>query len=198
MTWQDIKGYEGKYQASFDGQIRRIHKTTAPRILQPYRKRTGNKNAVKQWLFVKLTDANGKTKECAVHRVVAEVFWGDCPEGCVVRHKNELLTDNCAANLEYISRRELGRLTGASARRKPVVKINKNGEIIGNYSSARACGRKNFMSYQTIIDRCNNMCKKSIFAPDGNIYAWDDNDEDAKSLGKLLRRVKNENMEANA
>ena len=186
--WQEVKGYDGKYQASFEGQIRRIYKTASPRILQPYKKKTGNKNAARRWLFVKLTDKNGKTKECAVHRIIAEVFWGSCPDGCVVRHKNELLTDNCAANLEYISRRELGRLTGASARRKPVVKINKKGEIIGNYSSARACGRKNFMSYQTIIDRCNGKTW-TIFAPDGYAYSWDDDD---KILNSALQKVEAE------
>ena len=188
--WQDIKGYEGKYQVSFEGEIRRIYKNTPPRILKPYTKKGGSKTrgAAKNWRYVHLTNAAGVTSEVVVHRVVTETFWGPCPEGHVVWHKNGLAYDNSAGNLEYITKQRLGELTGASANRRPVVKINAAGDIVACYSSARACARKNFMSYQTIIDRCNGKTW-TIFAPDGYAYSWDDDEE---ILNSALRKVEAE------
>lgn len=41
------------------------------------------------------------------------------------------------------------------------------------YSSAREAARRNFMSYQTVIDLCNGKVKRGK-APDGFVYEWDD------------------------
>ena len=37
----------------------------------------------------------------------------------------------------------------------------------------REAARENFMSYQTVMDRCNGKVK-GPFAPDGYAYAWED------------------------
>ena len=54
----------------------------------------------------------------------------------------------------YIKKDELGKMTGKLSRSRPVIKIDITGEIVDAYSSARAAGRENHMSYQTVIDRC--------------------------------------------
>lgn len=177
--WIDIEGYEGKYQVSYEGDIRRLYKNTKPRLLTPYIR----KNA-RQILFVGLTK-DGIKKEIAVHSIVAKAFLKPPKEGEVLYHVNGLITDNWASNLEYIDRVKLGKMTGAESRRKGVVKIDSNGEEVDFYPSARQAAKENFMSYQTIIDRCNRKVK-SPFAPDGYAYAWEDCEVSVKHAMKKI------------
>ena len=141
-----------------------------------------------QRLVVKLT-RDGKAKEEIVISVMARTFLGPRPEGHVPYHKNGIQSDNYINNIAYISKKDLGKLTGKNSRRKPVAKINKNGEIIEFYSSAREAARKNYMSYQTVIDRCNGKCK-SAFAPDGYAYAWED---ERVSMRNAIAKIEKEN-----
>lgn len=191
-TWVDIEGYHGKYQINHKGEIRRVYKNGKVRLLTPYTSSKGSKNikATKQKLYIGLTDNTGKKKEHFVHILVAKHFLPAPEEGQVVYHVNGVLDDNWVNNLRYIDRRSLGRITGPSSKRRPVVKIDKTGEIVDHYPSAREAAKNNFMSRQTITDRCNLIsCNRSIFAPDGYAYAWDD---DEKSLDAVLTRIKEE------
>lgn len=183
-TWKDIPGYDGKYQVDIEGNIRRVYKSGKTRPMTAYKKSmTGS-----QRLIVKLTKC-GKPKEVIVLQVVARTFLGACPAGCVPYHKNGVQSDNYVNNIGYINRTELGRLTGAKARRKPVAKIDCSGEAVEIYSSAREAAKRNHMSYQTVIDRCNGKCK-SAFAPDGYAYAWEDKEV---SMRHAIRKIEQHN-----
>lgn len=162
--WKDIKGYKGKYQVSYQGKVRRLYKSGKTRELTPYIKKNARE------IFVVGLTIDGKKKEHAVHILVAQAFLGEPEAGQVTYHKNGMIRDNWASNLEYIDRKSLGKMTGASSRRKSVAKINEDGEIVDVYSSARHAARENYMSYQTIMDRCNRKVN-SAFAPDGHAYA---------------------------
>ena len=105
-------------------------------------------------------------------------------------HKNGSFTDNAANNLEALSRREVGRKYGVRSKKQSVVKISPEGEEVEIYYSAREAARKNFMSYQTIIDRCNGLVKKSA-APDGFDYAWEDSAVSIRKAKERLKRVQN-------
>lgn len=87
--------------------------------------------------------------------------------------QNGDLQDDNVNNLALIDRKRLGELTGAKARRRPVAKKEAWGGIVEVYSSAREAARRNFMSYQTVIDLCNGKVKRGK-APDGFVYEWDD------------------------
>ena len=165
-TWRDIQGYDGRYQVDREGNIRRVFPSGKTRLLQPHHK----KMAGSQRLIVHLSH-NGKQKEVIVMQIVARAFLGPCPKGCVPYHKNGCQSDNYVNNIAYIDRRQLGKMTGAMSRRKPVAKIDQNGEIVDVYSSAREAARKNYMGYQSVIDRCNGKIKR--IAPDGYFYKWD-------------------------
>ena len=135
-------------------------------------------------MIVKLT-RDGKSREEIVMQLIAKTFLGVPPLGHVAYHKNGCQYENHIQNISYISKCELGKRTGAKSRRQPVAKIDCNGEVVEVYSSAREAARKNYMSYQTIIDRCNRKCK-STFAPDGYAYAWDDKEI---SMRYALRKI---------
>ena len=163
-TWKDIPGYCGKYQADWEGNVRRLYSSGKSKLMTAYpKKSTRNKRFV-----VKLT-MDGKAKEVTLLEIVAKTFLGPIPRGYVPYHKNGIQSDNYINNIAYISRKDLGKRTGAKGRRKPVVKIDVYGEFVEFYSSAREAARRNYMSYQTVIDRCNGKCK-SAFAPDGFAY----------------------------
>ena len=140
-----------------------------------------------QRLVVKLTDDNGKAREVILIQIMAKAFLGPVPEGYVPYHKNGCQSDNYIQNIAYISREELGKRTGSKSRRKAVVKIDLLGEIVDVYSSAREAARKNFMSRQTITDRCNGKCK-SAFAPDGYAYAWEDSEVSMRHAIKKIEK----------
>ena len=167
-TWKDIPGYDGKYQADTEGNVRRVYESGKTRLMTPYHKKMRGS----QRLVVKLT-IDSKSKEEILLQLIARTFLGEPPKGCVPYHRNGCQSDNYVNNIAYISRKELGKKTGKRSRSMAVVKIDASGEVVDVYSSAREAGRKNFMSYQTIIDRCNRKCK-SAFAPDGYAYAWED------------------------
>lgn len=179
-TWKDIPGYDGKYQADTEGNVRRVYKGGKTRLMHPYHKKMSGS----QRLVVKLT-RNGRSKEEILLQIIARTFLGEPPKGCVPYHRNGCQSDNYVNNIAYINRQELGKKTGKRSRSMAVVKIDLNGEIADVYASAREAGRKNFMSYQTIIDRCNGKCK-SAFAPDGYAYAWEDKEV---SMRRAIRKI---------
>lgn len=182
-TWRNIPGYNGKYQVDMEANIRRVYPSGKTRAMTPYHKKMSGS----QRLVVKLTDGNGKSKEVILMQIMARTFLGPVPDGCVPYHKNGCQSDNYIQNIAYISRKELGKKTGSKSRRKAVVKIDILGEIVDVYSSAREAAKKNFMSKQTITDRCNGKCK-GAFAPDGYAYAWEDSEVSMKHAIKKIEQ----------
>lgn len=168
--WTPLPDFIGIYEISYHGKIRRTYKNGKYKIMY----QTVDHNGVPT---VQLTDLDGHRKEYRVHVLMAKTFLPPKPHPqMVLYHRNEIKKDNVIGNIDWISRSKLGKKTGGNSRRKPVVKKDKIGEIIEFYPSARDAARNNFMSYQTVIDRCNGKCK-SIFAPDGYKYEWDDVEE---------------------
>lgn len=163
-TLRDIPGYAGKYRANPQGQIVRVYGSGKMKLLTQY--------ASHNKFMVKLT-IGGKSKEIPAATVILLTFRGACPEGMVPYHKNSVKSDNRLENLGYITKQELGSKTGHKSRSQSVFKVNPDGEAVEVYYSAREAARKNHMSYQTVMDRCNGRVKKP-FALDGHTYVWED------------------------
>lgn len=167
--WRNIPGYGGKYRASKAGDIQRVFSSGLVRDMTPYRKRS---KPLRNRLFVKLT-INGKSKEVALLKIMAETRHDNKDKNLVPYHKNRIVTDNHADNIGFISRSELGKMTGHMAnKRKCVVKVDENGNEVEIYRSAREAARQNNMSYQTVLDRCHNKVKNP-FALDGFTYKFE-------------------------
>lgn len=176
--WRDIPGYNGAYQISWEGKVRTWrwrgdHFLKQPRLMIPYiRKPRGKANRRSAREYVKLTDRNGVSRDVSVLGLMVKVWLGGCPKGMVPYHKNGITSDHCASNIGFATRKKLGKLTGAKASRMPVAKVDRNGEIVDLYPSARAAARANHMSYQAVLDRCNGKIKKP-YALDGHTYIFD-------------------------
>lgn len=174
--YRNVPGFKGTVQANYKGELRRVYKTVTRQIARYMR--NGK-------LICKINK-----KEYIVARLVYSAFYGPIKDGYNVIHKNGVQTDAYISNLELLSKQQLGNRFGGNSKSMTVVKIDQNGEIVDFYKSARECARKNYMSYQTIIDRCNGKVK-SAFAPDGYAYAWEDKE---KSMREAIRKVEEEKL----
>jgi len=172
-TWRMIPGYGDMYEISFEGEVRsyrggRWGRLKSPKILTPYLRKKGAKSKNR---FVKLTDEKGHAHDVPVLNLIVDVWLGGRPAGKVAYHKNGDTSDSSVQNIGFITRKELGKKTGAEAKRKPVAKVSREGEQVAFYRSARAAAKVNHMSYQTVLDRCNGKVKKP-FELDGHNYIF--------------------------
>ncbi|MGB4655848.1 MAG: NUMOD4 motif-containing HNH endonuclease [Bacteroidales bacterium] len=111
-VWQDIPGYEDKYQASTCGRIRSLdrfvrgvcHFTSK----EFYRKIKGRVLRPGQYCesgHISVVLEKG-TPGKPVHKLVARTSLGVCPENCEVLHGNGNPKDNRVENLRYGTRTE--------------------------------------------------------------------------------------------
>lgn len=90
--WKDIKGYEGLYQASNQGNIRNAQTWV---VLRP----ANNNN---KYPTVSLSK-NGEKHSKNVHKLIASTFIPNPLNLPQVNHKDEDKTNNCVDNLEWCS-----------------------------------------------------------------------------------------------
>lgn len=99
--WKDVIGYEGIYQVSSLGRVKRVaggHGATPGRVLKPIKHPNG-------YLQVCLY-RDKKVSRKYVHRLVLEAHVGPAPEGCEGNHKSGDKTDNRIGNLGWVTRSE--------------------------------------------------------------------------------------------
>ena len=134
MIWKDVKGYEGLYQISDNGQLKHLcgRYVKKERILQPCKNTCG-------YLHTNLTK-NGKQKDVRIHRLVAEAFVPN-PDGLrEINHIDDDKTNNNASNLEWCSR--LYNLTygerGKKFKRRKVYQYSLSGEFLSEHDGWKA------------------------------------------------------------
>lgn len=119
------------YEASNLGNIRHIkHK----RILKPYIDSGG-------YLTVSIWGQSSKSKK--VHILVAEAFWGECPYGKEVHHRDSNKLNPRADNLEYVTHVE-------NCSHIPQVKLSKE-----EAKDIKQLYQKGGISYAKIATRYN-------------------------------------------
>ena len=134
--WKDIKDYEGLYQVSNLGRVKRI---TTGRVLKPLKHANG-------YIMVKLSK-NSIVYTKTVHRLVAEAFIPNPEHKSEINHIDENKTNNNVSNLEWMTRKENinhGTRTERMAKTQsiPIIGTNvKTGESKEFYG-ARECARQ--------------------------------------------------------
>ena len=116
--FRDIPGYEGLYEVSNLGRVRRNGK-----ILKPWKNNWG-------YLLVSLCK-NGIVRNARIHRLVALAFIPNPQNLPQVNHKDEDKTNNAVSNLEWCT---AGYNINYS-QSKPVLQFDKSGNFITEYKS---------------------------------------------------------------
>ena len=168
--WKDIKGYEGIYQVSNMGSVKRLNvrdsigRTQSERILKA-RNNSG-------YLLVSLYK-NAKQSNYNIHRLVAEAFIPNPENKPQVNHIDEDKTNNSTLNLEWVTAKE-NQNHGSSIERsaknrcKSVIAIDvANGEY-NEYVSCKECAIKLGLSAGNI----NNVLKGRQKQTGGYIFKY--------------------------
>lgn len=149
--WKDITDYEGLYQISNTGYVRRNGK-----ILKPNSNRGG-------YLYVALSK-NSVQKTKYIHQLVAEHFIGKV-EGKEVDHIDSNKSNNHVSNLQYLTRFEnaskgsKGRTKDNRLEKNPNAKrvlAIKDGQIIATYPCGKILCNEIEMNYSTFKKKMQN------------------------------------------
>ena len=162
--WKDVVGYEGKYQVSNLGHVRRFE----VRELKTESDADG-------YVSVFLYDGHRKSKRVSVHRLVAQAFLDNPNEWPVVNHKDEDKKNNVVENLEWCTYKYNSNY-GTSKQRiaekmrnlpqisRAVVRISESEEVI--YPSAKQAERELGINNANIIACCRGKRETA------NGYRW--------------------------
>lgn len=150
--WKDVTGFEGLYQVSNIGSVKRVaHDTTTSnnKILHLYEKKLKPAKLNSGYLFVQLHDCNRKQHLKTVHRLVAQAFIPNPDNLPIVNHKDENKLNNAASNLEWcthaynnvyngVNRRVSRKLKGRQAHNAVRVIDESTGTV---YMSKQQCAK---------------------------------------------------------
>jgi hypothetical protein len=108
-AWRAVAGFEGLYEASSFGQVRRVERRAGERGAKRHlwEKIISPKVGVGRHLYVKL-QRDGEEVVMRVADVVMLAFKGVPAPGMIATHKTEDITNNRLDNLAYWPRKGLG------------------------------------------------------------------------------------------
>ena len=173
-AWQDIPGYEGRYQASTYGRIKSVERTVVfkdgrkksfPSVLLKYGKR-------RNYLRVDLCK-NGKIISISVHRIVARTFIPNFQNLPYINHKDENPRNNRVENLEWctpkynsnygtLKYRVSEKQKNDKKKSKPVFQYNLSGTILKRFPSIMEAERQTGF-FHTHINACCLGKQKSAY-----------------------------------
>ncbi len=161
-TWRAVVGYEGLYEVSNQGRIRRV------KIIEPTKKKHG-------YMQVSLVDRSGKRKSLRLHRIVAEAFIPNPENKPQVNHKDENPENNRAGNLEWATAEEntnygsrTARAAAKNGSKTPIVQIEPETlAVVAEYPGQSAAARET-----GIAASCINACLRGKQRHAGG-YLWE-------------------------
>lgn len=174
--WKDIKGYEGLYQISNLGNVKKIKN----------KKYNINKKEVEEkdinkcisigthklgYKYVKLTDKNGIRKNLFLHRIIAEEFIENPNNFNIINHKDGDKSNNDINNLEWTTQKDnvnhawknglcenVRKVCAINGRKKSkkIIQKNKNGEVIKVWNSTMDIERELGILHNNITSCCKH------------------------------------------
>ena len=147
-----IPGTANKYEASSDGNIRRVG---ANKYLSSWDDTHGYRQ-------INIC-VNGKPKKIKVHKLVAMAFIPNPENKKQVNHKNGNKSDNRVGNLEWATPSENIRhafRTGLCKSEKPILQYDSNMNLIREYRSIHAAEYEGGFNYRDVHKVLKGKCRK--------------------------------------
>lgn len=164
IEWHNIPGYRIPYRISKTGQVQRYDGSEWVNLAS----RLGDHG---KRFVVNLRRKDGSVQMAPVTHLMADAFMGGLRKGQAVIHKNGLKSDNSLENLRIVSQKQATDLS-RRANRRPVVKVDRSGEILAVYSSAEEAAKKEHYCAATIRARCNRIVKNPWLTSNFN-FRWE-------------------------
>lgn len=155
--WKDIKNYEGLYQISNLGRVKKINKSNII-ICKPSIDTSGYKQIV-------LTK-NKKRKSYKIHRLIAQAFIPNPNNLPQINHKDENKLNNDVSNLEWCTLQyncNYGSRNYRCTRHRQhkVQQYNKQNNLVREYLSLKEAEKITKIKYQQISSCCRNKQKSA-------------------------------------
>ena len=144
MEWIPIKGYKYPYRINEDPRVQKFDQGKWVDLIPQRNKKNGR-------LVINMRKKDGKRVRVALNLLVANAFLGGRKPGYNIVPKNGMLTDCAPENLEFVTLREIGKRTKV---RKPVLKVDENGEVLAVYPNLHAAAVANYMGESAVKNRC--------------------------------------------
>ena len=162
--WKEIPGYRFRYRINDEAVVQKQMDDGSWFALKPYI--SGRNRAA-----VKMRTADNRKVDVPVVWLMADAFMGGRKPGTAIIHKNSSKLDCSLGNLKMIPRKECGKLSCRS-RRKAVMKLDREGNVVAIYASGREAAEKNFISQNSIWARCMGKVKDP-YRLDGHDYRYE-------------------------
>lgn len=141
--WREVPGYEGLYEVSDLGRIRRNGK-----LLKP------DNHNTRGYLQVALSK-NGTVRRVYIHRLVASAFINNPNNYPQINHRDEDKTNNAVSNLEWCdSKYNINYGTRNEKVSKPVLQYDRLGNFIREWPSASKVEEEIGIIQQNISSCC--------------------------------------------
>ena len=162
MIWREVKGYRFLYRVSDMGSFQ---KQKADGTWRDIKASLDGKN-----VKVHVETLDGKRVTRILARIVYEAFHGSIPSGHDVVHKNKLKADCAVYNLVAVPHNARRSTPG---NRRPVLKLDRNGEVVAIYKSVVEAAAKNHISTAAMGKRCLGLIKDP-YRLDGYNYVYEE------------------------
>ena len=171
--WKEIDGFVRPYRINDMGVVQSYYnkkwRTMTPQL------------GTRSRATVHFEREDGTRKAMPISRMMADAFMGGQREGMCIVHKDGDKLNNCLWNLKFEPQKKASS-RGGRARRKPVVKIDRDGNELEIYPSAVAAAKDNFISPSAVTARCRGERKQPFRQLD-----WDFRYED-RGVGQPKKR----------
>lgn len=168
MDWKAIEGYRYPYRINDQGEVQKQ--------VGPDKWKTLKQCAYGNIMRVDLRLPDGKTVRPSVSKMVADYFMGGTPPGMMRVHRNWLKADNAKENIVFRPRGKSGARPGNC---RPVLKVDRAGNVVAIYRSTVEAAKKNHISQAAIGKRCLRRIKDP-YRLDGYNYIYEERKERKK------------------